>query len=72
MTHRTLTLTCDHCGAIARRHLGDPEHDPTVTRAWHADLAAEGWSLGEHDTCPACTKADAKPVDLIPVQENLA
>lgn len=68
-TRRTLTLTCDHCGAIARRYLA-ADDVPTVERAWLADLAAEGWSVdGGPDTCPACTTADAAPVAYIPIEE---
>lgn len=70
MMRRTLTQTCDHCGALARRHLADTETQADVLPAWQVELFAEGWSFEPGgDTCPACTKADAKPVDLIPVQE---
>lgn len=64
MTRLTLTLTCDHCGAIARRHLTDYEHEALVLPAWQADLATEGWAFAARDTCPACV-----PVPLTITEE---
>ncbi|MEV4155441.1 hypothetical protein AB0J48_20665 [Nocardia salmonicida] len=70
MIRRTLTLTCDHCGAIARRHLATTEVEAVVEKAWRIELFAEGWTYDEDtDVCPACTKTAAEPVDLIPTQE---
>lgn len=69
-TRRTMTLTCDHCGAIARRYLAAGADEAAAERALRAELAAEGWSVdGGPDTCPACTTADAAPVAYIPIEE---
>ena len=69
MTRRTLTLTCDHCGDLVRRHLADTDLAANVLPAWRIELHAEGWSFdGELDACPTCTQA-AEPVDFIPAEE---
>lgn len=66
-TRRTMTLTCDHCGAIARRHLTDYEHETTVLPGWRIELAAEGWEFDRLDTCPDCA-----PVPLTITEETPA
>ncbi|MFD4444892.1 hypothetical protein ACFWPK_34465 [Nocardia sp. NPDC058519] len=70
MTRRTLTLTCDHCGDLVRRHLAETETMAAVLPELRAQLFAEGWAHDDDgDTCPACTETAAEPVDLIPTQE---
>lgn len=69
-TRRALTLTCDHCGAIARRYLAAGADEAAAERALRAELAAEGWSVdGGPDACPTCTAAAAEPVAYIPTPE---
>lgn len=70
MTRRTLTLTCDHCGAIARRHLTRFDNECLVQQRWQAELEVEGWTFAggcEHDVCPACS-----PVPLTITEETPA
>lgn len=70
MTHRTLTLTCDHCGAIARRHMTEYEHESIVLPAWRIELFAEGWVFNtDGDICPGCTGFGTKPINFLPAQE---
>ncbi|NEW49368.1 hypothetical protein GV792_04830 [Nocardia cyriacigeorgica] len=70
MTRRTLTLTCDHCGAITRRYLAAGADEAAAERALRAELAAEGWSVDSGpDACPACTRTTAEPVAYIPAPE---
>ncbi|MFC9966304.1 hypothetical protein ACFVH4_18910 [Nocardia ignorata] len=67
MTRRTLTLTCDHCGNLVRRHLAATESTATVLPELRAQLAAEGWTYdGDLDTCPTCTTT---PVAFVPAEE---
>lgn len=69
MTRRTLTVTCDYCGKLARRHLADAEHEVIVLPGWRAELAAEGWAYdGALDICPTCIAAT--PVAYVPFEET--
>ncbi|MFC4124895.1 hypothetical protein [Nocardia rhizosphaerae] len=64
MTRRTLTLTCDHCGALVRRNLTSFDNERLVLHRWQAELKTEGWEFAgdcEHDVCPACARAQAIP-----------
>lgn len=68
-TRRTMTLTCDHCGAIARRYLAAGADEAAAERALRAELAAEGWSVDSGpDACPTCTAAATAPVAYIPIE----
>ncbi|WP_446224949.1 hypothetical protein ACTWPB_07480 [Nocardia sp. IBHARD005] len=64
MTRRTLTLTCDWCGAMVRRHLTATEDPAVIHPQLRAELEAEGWLLRETDTCPECA-----PVPLTITEE---
>ncbi|MEU3011090.1 hypothetical protein [Nocardia asteroides] len=67
MTRRTLTLTCDQCGYLQRRDIPDGQARADIEPGWHAELAAEGWTFGAGDSCPACS-----PVPLTITEEITA